>query len=41
MFDGHADGVKEHKNDDEPVEVLRLDRIAYPKPKPFLGPPKL
>lgn len=41
MLDGHADGVEEHKNDDEPIELLRLDGITYPKPEPLLGSPKL
>lgn len=41
MLNGHADGIEEHKNDDEPVELLRLDGITYPKPKSFLGPPEL
>jgi len=41
MLDGHADGVEEHKDDDEPIELLRLDGIAYPESKPLLGPPEL
>jgi len=41
MHNGHADGVKEHKNDDEPIELLRLDEITYPKSEPFLSLPEL
>lgn len=41
MFNGHADGVEEHKDDDEPVELLRLDGIAYPEPESLFGPPEL
>lgn len=40
MLDGHADGVEEHKDDDEPVELLRLDGVPYPEPEPLLGPPE-
>lgn len=41
MFDGYADGVEEHKDDDEPVKLLRLDGIAYPEPESLFGPPEL
>lgn len=41
MFNGDADGVEEHKDDDEPVEILRLHGIADPEPESLLGPPEL
>lgn len=41
MFNGHADGVEEHKDDDEPIKVLRLDGIAYPEPESLFGSPEL
>lgn len=41
MFNGHGGGVEEHKDDDEPIELLRLDGIAYPEPESLFGPPEL
>lgn len=41
MLHGYADGVEEHKNDDEPVELLRFYRLSYPVPESSLGQPKL
>lgn len=41
MFDGYADGVEEHKDNDEPVKLLRLDGTAYPEPESLFGPPEL
>lgn len=41
MFDGNANGVEEHENDDKPVERLGLDSVSYPKPKSLLCTPEL
>lgn len=41
MLHGHAHGVEEHENDDEPVELLRLHRLSYPVPESSLGQPEL
>lgn len=41
MFNCHADGIEEHKDDDEPVELLRLDGAPYPEPELLLGLPEL
>jgi len=41
MLDSHADGVEEHKDDDEPVELLRLYGIAYPESESLLSSPKV
>lgn len=41
MLHGHADGVEEHENDDEPVEFLRFHGFSYPVPESFLGQPEL
>lgn len=41
MLDGYADGVEEHQDDDEPIEILRFYGITYPISEPLLGSPKL
>ncbi|KAI4482948.1 hypothetical protein M0802_013570 [Mischocyttarus mexicanus] len=40
MLYGYADGVKEHEDDDEPIEILRFHGITYPESEPLLGLPK-
>lgn len=41
MLNSHADGVEEYEDDDEPIELLRLDGVPYPEPELFLGSPEL
>lgn len=40
VLHGHANGVEEHKHDDEPIEPLRLDSVPNPEAKSLLCPPE-